>query len=429
MRQTIFIIENWLFADRWILIGWLLLGLVYAAALWWRGQRNELWYWLTLFAIGGAIIEWVLPAVQIQAVNPADPNGPLIPAGLAIRGYGVCLLMGMLAAFGLALSRSQQVGEDSEKILSLGIWMIVCGLVGARLFFVIQKRDHFGGLPLRELIFRLVDMTSGGLVVYGSLIGAMVALVVYTKWQGMNWRRAADIMAPALLIGVAIGRLGCLMNGCCFGGPCGEELPGIYFPAASPPYVQQLSRGELFGIIGQYDETTNEITVADVLAGSEAEKLGIGGGDRLRIFLSHPQRDDSLTRLAAVKRGVSNDLQVILDREGKRPILLPASSLPDVSLRTHPTQLYSALHAALLCAVLWFYFPYRPNDGSVFALLMITYPIGRFVLELIRQDESGQFGTSLTISQWFSLILFGVGVVAFGYLFVSRPRSPKGGQG
>src|SRR5256885_544272 len=63
-------------------------------------------------------------------------------------------------------------------------------------------------------------------------------------------------------------------------------------------------------------------------------------------------------------------------------------------------QLSAAIDAVLLALVLWFFFPYRRHDGEVFALLVTLHPISRFFLEMIRRDEPGQFGTSLTISQW-----------------------------
>ena len=75
--------------------------------------------------------------------------------------------------------------------------------------------------------------------------------------------------------------------------------------------------------------------------------------------------------------------------------------------------LYSLMAAALLCALLWFYFPYRKYNGQVFALMLILYSITRFLLESIRTDESGIWNTPLTISQWISVIAAIVGILMF----------------
>jgi phosphatidylglycerol:prolipoprotein diacylglycerol transferase len=90
--------------------------------------------------------------------------------------------------------------------------------------------------------------------------------------------------------------------------------------------------------------------------------------------------------------------------------VIPVSELPDRSRKTHPTQIYSAINAALLFAFLWFYYPWRRSDGEVFALMLVLYSVGRFLLEIVRRDEAGQFGTVLTISQWISVIVLTIGL-------------------
>ena len=89
--------------------------------------------------------------------------------------------------------------------------------------------------------------------------------------------------------------------------------------------------------------------------------------------------------------------------------------LPARSLNTYPTQIYSSINAGLLCLVLWFYWTIRKSDGEVFGLMLIFYSIGRFLMELIRQDEAGQFGTQFTISQWVSFATIVAGITVFTY--------------
>ena len=79
----------------------------------------------------------------------------------------------------------------------------------------------------------------------------------------------------------------------------------------------------------------------------------------------------------------------------------------------HPTQLYSALDGFLIAALTFWYFSHRRRNGECFAVALMIYPITRFVIEILRNDEGGQLGTSLTISQWVSISLF---VVNIGFM-------------
>ena len=423
MRQTLFTIDHFFFENHWALLLWLLVGLAYIGYQFYKGTRSEALQFIPVYAIGAALIFFVIPKLETLGVDSANPSGPLVPDGLAIRGYGLFLLLAMVIGFGLAMYRSHQIGFDSEKTLSLGFWMVVVGLIGARVFYVIQKFERFSDVGPQEFWFRLIDMTSGGLVVYGSLIGGILAAIVYLAINKINWRTISDIMAPGMVIGLAIGRIGCLMNGCCYGGVCEDAYPGLYFPAGSPPYMQQFSNGSLLGIDGDLDPESYTVTVRGVAEDSLAERLGIKQGEQVQIHLTRGQEaalsnepDDLYLRLRAAKSGTPMELNAVVYRAGATPVSFPVSELPAYSKRTHPTQLYSSVNAFCLSLFLWFYFPYRKNAGEVFALMLLIYPLGRFVLEIIRRDEGGLFGTTLTISQWVSLGIFACGVLVFLYV-------------
>ena len=105
-----------------------------------------------------------------------------------------------------------------------------------------------------------------------------------------------------------------------------------------------------------------------------------------------------------------------------------------MTLRLHPTQIYSSLNALVLAFLTAVYFKYRHRDGSVLALALVVYPVTRFVIELLRGDELGKFGTSLTISQWVSIGLFGLGLLMMYWLAKqpdqeNRDGSPPGAAG
>ena len=411
-------IDQYLFEDHWILLGWIVISILYMAYQFVAGSRQEAISFVPVIIIVGLLVEFVLPQMSSAAVNLNEPDGPLVDGGLAIQGYGLFLMLGMICGFGLALYRCHQIGFDGDAILSLGFWMVVAGLIGARLFYIIQKFDQFSGLQPRELMFKLADMTSGGLVVYGSLIGGTIAGVIYMSIWKLPWRKVIDIIAPGMVIGLAIGRIGCLMNGCCYGGVCPDSLPALQFPPGSPPYIDQFYSGKLLGIEGVLNEDTYVVSVDRVIEGSLAANEGIVAGDQVKIYPFHEQQDDMQLRLRAAKSTAEDmNMQVVVIRNDAQRIAFPVSALPDHSLKTHPTQLYSAANALLLCAFLWFYFPFRRSDGEVFALMIILYSVGRFLLELIRTDEAGQFGTAFTISQWVSF-----GVLALGFLLLAYIR-------
>lgn len=95
------------------------------------------------------------------------------------------------------------------------------------------------------------------------------------------------------------------------------------------------------------------------------------------------------------------------------------------SLPLHPSQLYDSLNGLLLLLLTWAYYPFRRRTGEVLAIGWMAYPVNRFLIEVLRGDESGKFGTTLTISQWVSLVLFAAGASFFVWLQSHPPgRTP-----
>ena len=105
-----------------------------------------------------------------------------------------------------------------------------------------------------------------------------------------------------------------------------------------------------------------------------------------------------------------------VDSERQGLLTVPLSKVSDHSISIHPTQVYSSINAALICLLLWFYWTVRRFDGEVFALMLILYSVGRFMLEIVRHDEAGLFGSSLTISQWVSVGTLVVGFAMMAYV-------------
>ena len=149
----------------------------------------------------------------------------VFPDGLPVRGYGVMLLVGITSGVGMAMYRARQGGLDPEIILSLAIWLVVCGVVGARLFYVTEYWDEsFAGKSPRDTLLEIANIPEGGLVIYGGLIGAAFGFVVFVLKHRLPLLAMADLIAPSMAIGLAFGRIGCFLNGCCYGGE--TDLPG-----------------------------------------------------------------------------------------------------------------------------------------------------------------------------------------------------------
>ncbi len=333
------------------------------------------------------------------------------PLGVPIRGYGVMLLIAISAGVAMAVHRARRHGISADTIFSLVFWLFIAGIAGARAFFVIEYWDErFAGRPFLEKLIGVLQFTEGGLVVYGSVIGGLVAFVWFVRRHGLPMLALADILAPCFLVGLAIGRIGCLLNGCCYGGPC--ELPwAVTFPQESPPFMDQLVHGRLHGV--ELVETEAGLAMRKQEDRALATVASINGEPARSIAEAAPLLSDAYVMGEPV-RFVFRD---------KSRTTAPAATR-ERSLPVHPTQLYSTINAALTAWLLWAWFPHRRRDGEVILLLFTLYPISRFLLEIIRTDESAIFGTGLSISQNVSLLAFTLAMIGWAWLL----RTPAGGR-
>lgn len=154
---------------------------------------------------------------------------------LTIHWYGVMLALAFLAGLWTAGRRAPLTGIAGEKIADTGIWLLLGGIVGARTFYVITywntlvENPLFPNAPWTEIFM----VQRGGLVYYGGLIGATLSGVLYLRARKLPLWKVADIFAPSIALGYVFGRIGCLMNGCCYGRAC--DLPwAIRFPKDNP---------------------------------------------------------------------------------------------------------------------------------------------------------------------------------------------------
>ncbi|GIX00543.1 MAG: prolipoprotein diacylglyceryl transferase [Pirellulaceae bacterium] len=412
MRSTLFVIPHEIGGYPLFGVG-ILLGLLIVSFMAWAAYvmvkmpkpQTILWHALPTWLIAGAIVAFVLPAVELR-----DAQG--IPLGVPIRGYGVMVLTGLLAGIGITIVRGRRLGIPPDTVVALGFWMMLSGVIGARLFYVIQKWEEFeaGGWPQR--LVAILKLTEGGLVIYGGVLGGLLACILYCRRHRLNLLATGDLVAPGFLVGLGFGRLGCLLHGCCFGGVCTAPLPAIEFPPQSAPYQTQLVQGKLLGI--ELDRLELPARVVAVAAGSVAERYGIKVGDTVHAIYVSP-----LSPVAAADTGGRSRGWMVEVALADRRIGIDATELPAASLPVHPSQVYASINAFLLAWLIWNLQPIPRRDGVVFAVAILLYSVSRFLLEAIRSDELGQFGTSLTIAQWISI---GALLMALGGLVLLRKR-------
>ncbi|XZE33113.1 prolipoprotein diacylglyceryl transferase [Pirellulaceae bacterium SH501] len=333
------------------------------------------------------------------------------PVGLPIRGYGVLLMLGVLFGAWVALRRSRTRGISTESFFSLATWTVVAGILGARLFYVVQYWDEMEGETLPAKLFSVLQITEGGLVVYGSVIAGLAAMIFWTWKNRVSILLVADAVTPAFFLGLAFGRIGCLLNGCCYGGICETNLPSISFPSGSPVYEEQLSSGRILGL------KTEERQIVSVAPDSWSEKAGVRPGGTIERLswtpVDGPRPDDPSRRPA---------FEGVLVVDGKT-YYVPSEELPKSSMGVHPSQLYASVGGLVLFLWTMAFSPFLTRTGTLFATGLIAYGVIRSMEEYIRVDEGGQFGTELSISQWISAVGIAIGIAIWCYaLSKGRPR-------
>ena len=137
--------------------------------------------------------------------------------------------------------------HPAEKILDVGPWLIVGAIVGARALYAATYWDALVQEPLfpRAPWTEIFMVQRGGLVYYGGLIGATLAGILYAWIKQLPLWKLADILAPSIALGYVFGRIGCLLNGCCYGRIC--NLPwAIHFPRGHETYPNGVHPTELY---------------------------------------------------------------------------------------------------------------------------------------------------------------------------------------
>lgn len=151
-----------------------------------------------------------------------------------VYSYGLMLAIAFIVCILLASKEAPKQGFDEDQIFTFSLLVIIAGLIGARLGFVVQKLPYYLKHP-KEIFF----VSEGGLSLHGALLLSLLVGWWYTSRKKIHYGKLANLLAPFVALGIAIGRIGCFLNGCCYGK---EAIPpwGFSFDGGLPVYPIQL---------------------------------------------------------------------------------------------------------------------------------------------------------------------------------------------
>ncbi len=154
----------------------------------------------------------------------------------SLRWYSLAIILAVTTAVLITTRQGPKKGISSDEIYSLAFWAVLGGIVGARLFHVIDRWDYYGTNPLQILAFQ-----QGGLAIWGALAGGAAAVIPYAKIKHLPLSRLVDTITPGLLVAQIIGRFGCIVNGDAYGDITSLPWGFIYL------HPDALIRADLFG--------------------------------------------------------------------------------------------------------------------------------------------------------------------------------------
>jgi len=146
---------------------------------------------------------------------------------ITVYTYGFFVALGAIIAFYHATWQAKENNVKQDIMVSLFLWIIVSGFLGARILYVITEFKFFLDNPVR------VFFANEGFVFFGGLIFASLAVIAYSKKHNLDLYKIADILAAPIALAHSIGRIGCFFYGCCYGKPT-DSCFGLLFPPDSP---------------------------------------------------------------------------------------------------------------------------------------------------------------------------------------------------
>ncbi len=177
-----------------------------------------------------------------------------------VPSFGVMVLVGFLAGLWFARRRASTFGYTPDQVSDVAFWVLSAGIFGARLAYILIELPYYLKNPNE-----IIQLQFKGLTSFGGVILAAFAVLWQSKRLKTNALQLMDCIAPSFLIGHFFGRIGCLLNGCCYGGNC--DLPWA---------IHVIEKPGLFHPAQIYDGLMNLIGLAIFFIAFNKKQLGIG---------------------------------------------------------------------------------------------------------------------------------------------------------
>lgn len=164
-----------------------------------------------------------------------------------IHSYGLMMAVGFLVSLYLMRRDAPRFGLDADAIGDGAFWGLLVGIVGSRIFHIVMFRgQYFGtGLPVWRKAVGLIAVWEGGLVFQGAIPAVLVFVWWYGKRKDLPFFKTTDMVIPYIALAHGLGRFGCFLNGCCYGGR--TDAPwAVRFPKGSPAYIDHVKQ---FGLV------------------------------------------------------------------------------------------------------------------------------------------------------------------------------------
>lgn len=259
---------------------------------------------------------------------------------ITVQSYGTMIVIGFIASLWLLRRLMKKAGQSTDYITNLAMYALLIGLAGAKIFHVVHYFDQY-----RDNLRSIITGFGYGFEFLGGFLCAVAFVWLYLWKQKLPKRLYLDILAIGLMVGLGFGRIGCFLNGCCFGKPA--DVPwAVTFPYGSPVFYSQIrpdldrDRGKaLLNLPDDYFDAEGYLKPFDELTPEQQQAVRSGG--------------------------------------------------QYACLAVHPTQLYSSLNGFILAGILllvWLKIG-RKKPGVVLSLMLILYGATRFYIETLRADN------------------------------------------
>lgn len=164
---------------------------------------------------------------------------------LSIHGFGLMIGVGILCALVIAGKRAKKGGLDADFVYSLGIVSLVFGFIGAKLLYCIVEINAFLNDPMRIL-------SGNGFVLYGGIIGGILAAMIYCKFKRVSFLQYFDLTVPSVALAQGFGRIGCFLAGCCYGRETDSAIGIVFHNSPIAPNGVKLIPTQLFSSAGDF---------------------------------------------------------------------------------------------------------------------------------------------------------------------------------